>query len=80
MAISQHLLGHLHQPPPLGPHLADDQGDGGVGAPAVELAGGVDLDQVAVADDALAGDAVDHLLVERDAGDGRERHRGRGSP
>ena len=47
---------------------------GRVGAPAVELAGGVDLEQVAVADDALAGDAVDHLFVERDAGDGGERH------
>ena len=52
--------------------VADDEGDGGVGAPAVELAGGIDLHQVAVADGALAGDAVDHLLVERDAGDGRE--------
>ena len=68
----QHLLADFDQPASLGADVADRHGDGGVGAPAVELAGGVDLDQVAVADFAVAGNAVDDLFVERDAGDGRE--------
>src|SRR5204862_7809982 len=44
----QDLLAGLDQPAALGADIADRNADGGVGAPAVELAGGVDLDDVAV--------------------------------
>src|SRR5207245_914601 len=66
----QHLLAHLDQPAPLRADLADDNRGRRVRAPAVELAGGVDLDQIALADHAGAGNAVDDLLVEGDAGRG----------
>ena len=80
MAIVKHLFADLDQAPPLRPDFADRHGDGRVGAPAVELAGRVDLDQVAFADHARAGDAVHHLLVERNAGSRGERHLARDSP
>src|SRR5207237_1061569 len=54
----QHLLAHLDQPAALRTHLADHDGDGGIGAPAVEFARGVDLDQVAIADDATTRNTV----------------------
>ena len=53
--------------------MADRDGDGPVGAPPVELAGGVHLEQVALLEHPVARDAVDDLLVEAQAGDGRER-------
>ena len=63
---------------------ADRQGHGGVAAPAVELAAGVERDDVPLVQRPAAGDAVDDLLVDADAGDGRERRlpldRARDSP
>ena len=70
----QNFLGHLDQTPPFRPNVADDQRGGRIGAPAVELAGRVDLEQIAVAEHALAGDAVDHLLIHGQARGSRKRH------
>ena len=47
---------------------------GGVPAPAVQPATRVDADDVPLSQFALAGDAVNNLLVDRHAGDGRERN------
>ncbi len=60
----QDLLADLDETAAFGADVADHDGDGGIGAPAIELAGGVDLHEVAVADFARAGNAVDDLLVE----------------
>ena len=68
----QRLLADLEQPGLLGRHLADGNGDGPVGAPAVEPAGGIDFEQVAFLEHALARDAVNDLLVDAEASDGGE--------
>src|SRR5205814_1079746 len=70
----QRLLGHLDEATPLSTDRADRDGDRRVGAPAVQLAGGVDLEQVALLENALTGDAVNDLLVERQTGHGGEGH------
>ena len=64
MAICKRLLADLQQPGLLRRHLPDRNGDGPVGTPAVEPAGGIHLQQVAFLEHALAGDAVDDLLVD----------------
>src|SRR5436190_4722097 len=46
---------------------ADEQGDGGVGVIALPDRAEVERQQIAGLEDALAGDAVDDLLVDRDA-------------
>src|SRR5439155_21606747 len=72
------LLGDLHEPPPFRPNIADGDGDGPIGTPAVELAGGVDLDEVALTQGPRAGDAMHDLIVDRDTGRGGKRHFGAG--
>ena len=70
MASSRHGAGDVQQPLHLGMEAADGVGHRGVGAPAVELAAGVDADDVAFLEHAAAGDAVHHFVVDRHAADG----------
>jgi hypothetical protein len=63
----ERLLGGAHEPCRLRADLADGDGAAGVGVEAVELGGDVELDEVAAAQDALAGDAVDGLVIDADA-------------
>ena len=49
-------------------HAADGTVTAGVGVEAVELGGDVELDELALAQAARAGDAVDRLVVDADAG------------
>src|SRR5205823_4321425 len=67
------MLARVDQPFSFGADVADRHADGRVGAPAVQLAGGVALEDVAVAQLALARDAVHDLLVEGDASAGWKR-------
>jgi len=52
--------------------MAHDEGPGAVAMPAVVDRAGVHGHDLAIADQALAGDAVDDLVVDRDAEAGRE--------
>jgi len=52
--------------------MAHDEGPGAVAMPAVVDRPGVHGHDLAIADQALAGDAVDDLVVDRDAEAGRE--------
>ena len=56
-----------------GRRLADVEGPGAVAMPAVDDRAGVDRHDLAGADRPLARDAVDDLVVDRDAHAGRER-------
>ena len=51
---------------------ADDEGDGAVAVPPVDLGAAVDAQQIAVAQHPVARDAVDDLVVDGDARGGRE--------
>src|SRR4029077_3000873 len=53
--------------------IADIEGARPVAVPAVDDRAGVDRDDLAGLDRAVAGDAVDDLVVDRDADAGRER-------
>ena len=59
--------------PTSGLGLADEERPGAVAVPAVVDRAGVDRHDLAVADRPVAGDAVDDLVVDRDAEAGRER-------
>jgi hypothetical protein len=65
--LAQGDLGSGDHPRRRRPRLADRQRDAGVGVVAVELGRDVELDDVAVAQAARAGDAVDGLVVDADA-------------
>ena len=52
---------------------ADEERPGRIAVPAIDDGAGVDRHDLAVADRPLAGDAVDDLVIERDAQAGRER-------
>src|SRR3990172_9725173 len=54
---------------------ADDERPGGVAVPAVDDRADVDRHDLAVTDDPIAGDAMDDLAVDRDAGARREGRR-----
>src|SRR5579862_1446970 len=58
--------------------VADEEGPGTVTVPAVDDRAGVDRHDLAGPDRPLAGDAVDDLVVDRDADAGRERPPGIG--
>ena len=67
------LRGDVEELPDLGADGADGEGHGRVAAPAVELAAGVDRDDVSLLERPAVGDAVHDLLVDAGADDGRER-------
>ena len=68
----QHAAGDVEQMLDLGGDLADRQRDGRIAAPAGQLAAGVDADDVPFVQDARAGNAVHHFVVDRNAGHGGE--------
>ena len=80
MARLQHVAGDIQQPLHLGADPADRVGDRRVAAPAVELAAGVDADDVSFHQLPRAGNAVDDFFVDRDAGHGRESGTVPGTP
>ena len=66
------LFGDIQQPLGLQVHLAHRVGAGVVAVEAVHLGAGVNADNVARADhDVVGRDAVDHGIVEADAGPSR---------
>ena len=65
-------LGDVGEPLVLGVGGAHDHGAGRVGVPAVEDRAAVDREDVPVLQDAVAGDAVDDLLIDRGADRGGE--------
>ncbi len=73
MARFEGLAGDVQQLLDLGTHRADGQRHRRVAAPAVDLAAGVDRDDVAFLERAAVGDAVDHVLVDAGADHRRER-------
>ncbi len=66
-AARQALIGDVHQSPRPGWHLADAVHAAGVAVPAVDDHGDVDVDDVALAQRLVAGDAVADHMVGRDA-------------
>ena len=73
---AENMLPRLDEPTALGTGVADQHTDGGVGAPTIEFARGIDLEDVAVADFSVAGNAVHYLLIKREARAGRKRNLG----
>ena len=71
-AVPHGRLGDLGEPLVLGIGGAHDHGPGRVGVPAVHDRAAVDREDVPVLQDAAAGDAVHHLLVDRGADGGGE--------
>ena len=67
------LAGQVDELGDPGRRLADVEGPRAVAVPAVDDRAGVDRHDLAGADRPLAGDAVDDLVVDRDADAGRER-------
>jgi hypothetical protein len=66
-AQHQAFIGHLDQPPRLDRHVACQIHAAGIAMPAVEQRGHVDIEDVTLADDPVAGNAVADHAVERDA-------------
>ena len=66
-SFKEALPRHLHQLPHLRLHFSAEEGPGGVPVEPVQDGAEVTADDVAVLQDPLAGDAVDHLVVHRDA-------------
>jgi hypothetical protein len=67
-AAHHRLVGHVHQQPCLGGGLARHVHAARVAVPAIEDDGDVDVDDVALGQQAVAGDAVADHVVDRGAG------------
>ena len=78
-AALERLAGPLDQQPRLLVDVTGEEGGVGVAVHAVEVAGDVDVDEVAVLDDAVVGDAVADDFVDAGAQALREARCSRGS-
>ena len=70
-SFEEALPRHAHQLLHLRLHFPAEEGPGGVPMESVQDGAAVTADDVAVLQDSLSGDAVDHLMVHRDAHAGR---------
>ena len=61
------LLGHARELPDIGGDVADEHRESRISVPTIDDRSAVDGDDIAIGEVAVAGDAVDDLLVDRDA-------------